>query len=250
MSDNRGMKEVSRAIILLWTLFFLTVFVGRANALPIENGDFEAGLDHWTTFSTLNGDLGIEETPAILMGRRRSAAVIIVEAGAEDFPKTLEYEVALGKNSYAAAFRVGKLKEEGASPAGGGISQQIELGAGAWAIMLNIAVLDDSGTANGDGGLFELLFDSVVVDSHDFGDVTLDVPERSMLSFTTALLPPGKHEVGIQMTRDHGQDSTTPVQYIDDVVMFQVAIPEPATILLLGTSLMVGLAYRRKLWRS
>jgi hypothetical protein len=227
------MKQVSRLITLFWILLLLTALVGRAEALPLQNGDFEAGLDNWTIFTTPNGDVGIEERTRTL---RRT----------ENFPKILEYEVAPGKKSNAAAFRVGKLNEEPSGLEGGGISQQVDLVAGTWAIMLNIAVLDESGNPNGDGGLFELLFDRVVVDSHDFGDVLLNVPERAMLSFTTGLLPPGKHVVAIQMTRNHGQDLTTPVQYIDDVVMFQVAIPEPATILLLGTSLMGLLVGRHR----
>jgi hypothetical protein len=125
--------------------------------------------------------------------------------------------------------------------AGGGIFQSVNLGAGSYTLSADIAVLDNVGGDNNDGGLFELLFDSVVVDSYDFGRVAVGVAEYSMLA-TVGVTASGSHEIRFRMTRHYLQADATPVQYIDNVVL----IPEPTTFTLLSLGSLALVAARRR----
>ena len=125
------------------------------------------------------------------------------------------------------------------------------LGAGGLVISADIAASSPLGITNLAGGLFELLFDGVVVDSHDFGVVGDSSTERSSL---LAVLDAtgGSHEVRLQMTRPFREGSPTPLQFVDNVSLSGEAvdaIPEPGSITLLGLGLL-GLARARRRHRQ
>ena len=124
----------------------LGVLFGAASAhAGLINGGFETGdLSGWTRFTTANGTLG----------------------GLGDVvPFDLDGD---GTAVRSARFRAATAAYS-ATPEGGGLFQEVALAAGALAISADIASFQPGPGGNNFGGLFELLFDGIVVDSHDFG---------------------------------------------------------------------------------
>jgi hypothetical protein len=202
----------------------LATFFGAVSAnAGLINGGFETGdLSGWTRFTTANGELGLSDVaPFDVDGDGRELA--------------------------SARFRVATAVYSPV-PEGGGIFQGVMLGAGSLAISADIASFAPPGLSNnGAGGLFELLFDAIVVDSHDFGFILAGDTERDQLSASLSVAA-GLHEVRLQMKRPFAQNFTTPLQFVDDVSLSGEAveaIPEPGSITLLGLGL-VGLAGARR----
>jgi len=209
----------TRILVTVLATFFGAV---SANA-GLINGGFETGdLSGWTRFTTANGELGLSDV-----------ALFDVDGD--------------GREVASARFRVATA-EYSPVPEGGGIFQGVMLGAGSLAISADIASFAPEGlSGNSFGGLSELLFDGIVVDSHDFGFILAGDTERDQLSASLSVTA-GLHEVRLQMKRPFAQNSTTPVQFVDDVSLSGEAveaIPEPGSITLLGLGL-VGLAGARR----
>ncbi|WP_282610416.1 PEP-CTERM sorting domain-containing protein [Pelagibius sp. Alg239-R121] len=198
------------------------LFASTASANLITNGDFETGdLSGWTVFTTADGTNGIP-------------------------PAVTSFDTTGGGASRAARFRVGRDTETIGTPEGGGIFQNINvLAAGILNIGLDIASDNDSVFFNADGGLFALLFDNVVVDSFGFGEIDDNSTERAALAAAVNATA-GLHEIRIVMTRGFGQSSSTPDQYIDNVVATTASqISEPGTLAILGLGL-TGLGFMRR----
>jgi hypothetical protein len=184
------------------------------------NGGFETGdLSGWTTFTTDNGSLG---------------------AGGDVVP----FDTSGRGVSPSAHFQVGEAVFNPFDPAGGGgIFQEVSLGTGTLNIAADIAAMTHA-VGNLEGGLFELLFDGLVVDAHDMGAIGANSVERARL-FASLTVTAGPHEIRFLMTRPFGVNAITPHQYIDDVTLSgEAAIPEPATLALVGIGLL-ELARRR-----
>lgn len=187
----------------------------QASASPLINGDFETGnLTGWTTFTTPNGTLG------------------------QGFPNVISFDTDNDRiSSNSAQFRVGSI-DFTRQYEGGGIFQNVNLLAGDLIISADIAsVLEERN--NESGGKVQLLFDNVVLDTHDFLDIDANTPKFSFLS-SLSNISAGIHEIRFLFTRPFLQDDRiqTPIQYIDDIVISGTAtksIPEPTSMLgLLG----------------
>lgn len=196
-----------------------------ASAASVVIGDFETGtLTGWTTFTTTTGTIG---TPAVVPFDTNGNATA----------------------SNAAQFNVGQAGGSGYQ--GGGIYQDVNLTAGAWTLTADIASEQIYSGQNADGGLFELLFDSALVDSHDFGVIPGSTIERAALSAFIPGVSAGLHEVRFRITRSYSTSDATPYQYIDDVVAVSNKteirpVPEPGTFFLLGGALVLLAIGRRK----
>jgi hypothetical protein len=182
----------------------------------VYNGDFEANggsLDGWTVFTTPTGTNG--------MG----------------MPRVVRFDTCMpGDYSYAAKFNVGTTQYP--NPGGGGIKQTVNLAAGEYQLKVCTAVLDETGRAL-EGGLFELLFDGVVVDSHNYGFVLAGTTYRALLAANVVAPVDGEHEVQIRITRPYLSSCCGPRQYLDCVEL----VPEPTTVAILSLG---GLALLRK----
>ncbi len=209
----------------------LACLAGATQAGPILNGDFETGnLSGWTVFSTTNGTNGT------------------------GFPTVGSYDTDNdGATNAAARFRVGKAMNgaQFAPTGGGGLFQTFDAGLGGTVdISAAIASINPFlfGT-NAAGGLFELLLDGVVLDSHDFGPITVGRPEFDTLGVTAAPIAAGMHELRFRITRNFVQGDGSPLQYLDDVelsVTPSLATPEPTSIALLACGGLGLLAARRR----
>jgi len=177
-----------------------TVFSPQSVNL-LTNGDFETGdFSGWTPFLTTNG----VTDPNVALFDTDGDTVA----------------------TQSAQFMVGQVIFEGFSFTnfrGGGILQTITTVAGTITISADIASdltqrppKDTSG--NEEGGQFKLFFDSVEVDSHNFGFILNGDIERSTLNAQINGVPAGSHEVKIEITRP----ALAPLelkQYIDNIVV-------------------------------
>lgn len=199
-------------------LLALTATNAGATVNYVTNGDFETGtLDAWAVFTTAGGSNG------------------------PDLPDVVPFDIDDdGTETQTARFDIGRLSGDcyGAR-AGGGIHQEVTLPGGNYQYTASIATLDDRAENNEEGGLFELLFDGDVVDSHDFGDVTVHIPEYALLVAELVDVSEGAHEVSVRITRTLLSGRVSPYQYVDNVSL----IPEPTTAALLALG---ALALRRK----
>ena len=187
------------------------------------NGDFETGdFTGWTifTFDTAGST-----------GSTGSTAIVPFDTDGD----------LVTTNS--ARFQVGQVSPGqiggGVFRAGGGILQIFTAQAGQLHIAVDIASSSSGNSA--DGGLFELLLDGVLLDSVDFGFIGVGVVERDLL-MATPIVTAGAHELRIRMVRGYGTDSSTPFQYVDNVLVS--SIPEPTALALFGIGLLV-LGYGR-----
>ncbi len=193
---------------------------GAAQADLLVNGDFETGnLSGWTVFSTTNGTNGLGLPDVVLFDTND-----------------------VGNGSLSARFNVGQI-EAGTSQVGGGIFQSVELTAGTYVLALNAAMLDETGVPNDAGGLIELLFDNVVVDSHDFRHAEVNMPEYTTLSAVLSGVSAGTHEVRIRLTREYTSNLlASPFQYLDNITL----VPGPTALGLLA----FGVVFNRRRRRS
>jgi hypothetical protein len=203
---------------------------GTANA-DFINGDFRSGnLSGWTVFTTPNG------TNGTLSG--------------VPLPNVVSFNTCGTGAKPSAHFNVGVTVFTGGEE-GGGIFQNLSLSAGTYSVSGCIASENDPGGGNNiNAGTFQLLVDGVVKDSVDLGDfATVYQVLRGHLS-ATFNLGAGSHEFRFLITRHFfSEDGATPQQYLDDLVLSRPnAVPEPATVTLLGIGAagLLGFGRRRR----
>jgi hypothetical protein len=185
------------------------------------NGGFESGdLTGWSTFTTAQGTLGT------------------------GFPQVIQFDTNNdGSTSLTAQFRVGGVQGSGFG-GGGGVSQTIQLLEGNLNIAVDIAAVGGSAN-NGEGGIFELYFDGNIVDTFSFGGINTAITEYGTLSAVLPTIAAGQHDIAIQMRRPFEVGSTTPTQYIDNVVLTGSAVPEPTGLLLAAQAILLVAAGRK-----
>jgi hypothetical protein len=190
------------------------------------NGDFATGnLNHWTTYTTSNGNLG----------------------SYYGLPNVISFDVAgTGSPSFAAQFQVGQPVFVDTSRQGGGIFQTFTASAaGQYFVHADIAAAAPAHD-NLAAGLFTLRMDGVTISSVDLGFITQGQTLRNTLEATTTLTP-GAHQISIEMTRPYlngGGFANTPLEYLDNIQVTQV--PEPSAMLLSSLGLVSLLAAARK----
>jgi hypothetical protein len=177
----------------------------------LVNGDFATGdFTGWTFFTDPNGVLFGGGAPRV----------------------DLFDTVGTGTASLSADFNVGRQGFPVDNRAGGGIFQDVTLAGGETILSVDIAV--QAPGSNSDGGLFELLFDGVVVASHDFGAVGVGTVSRATLTATIDDVIAGTHEFRIHIGRNPGSggEFSTPNQYLANATVSSV--PEPSSLTLCG----------------
>ena len=194
----------------------------RANL--VLNGDFGTGdFTDWTLATTSNGTLGPSPLPAVS-----------------------SFNVTGSGTTNAAQFQVGLVTLiPPIQPEGGSISQTVTTGAGSFIFSAAIAAFA-SGGPNSEAGVFSVLLDGTTLDSIDVGGINSGQTLRNTLSFTD-IVTSGPHDLEILVTRPFTNGNalgTTPFEYITDVTLN--AVPEPASLTLLGTSLLGLCLIRRR----
>lgn len=195
--------------------------LSNASANLIANGDFQAGnLSSWTNFTTANGTI----------------------SGMFGAPDVVSFSTNGAGASLAAQFGVGELTFD-RTQQGGGIYQSFLTGSGAISISADIAAFNNGAFNNLSAGVFNLLLDSVVVDTVNLGHIPRNQIERGVLTFSGAV-GAGSHELRILITRPFLAPEQELSQYVDNVNVNAAVVPEPATFTLLGLGL-AGLGFIR-----
>ena len=219
MSEVRNSTCALRRVALLLALGWVLVVTSSvpAHAASFQNGDFDSGmLEPWTDFTTPLGSIGASG----------EAQVVLFDTNNDGF------------NSFAVQLQVGQLISLGLDQEGGGIEQTFSLANGNLSISLDIASNNSGNSDNGSGGIFQLLFDDVVLDTVDFGTIGARQTEFGTLSGAVPTIVAGTHTLTILVTRPFLRSDSTPLQYIDNVVLTGSAIPEPKTAALLAVGLL------------
>ncbi|MEO5937405.1 MAG: PEPxxWA-CTERM sorting domain-containing protein [Sphingomonas sp.] len=210
--------------------------VAHAGAV-LTNGNFENGLTGWTSYTTANGT--IAELPSLPGSPAPQSASVV------------SFNTKGTGVSNALFLNAGKINGPyNSNPGeGGGIFQSFTTTGGVATFSADIAAFYTRTSGASGLGLLSVLIDGVILDSHDFGDVTGGpVTLRSTLGFTTNLSA-GTHILSLQATRLFAPGRGVDSQYFDNVSLDVVAVPEPATwaITLMGFGLMgASLRYRRR----
>jgi PEP-CTERM motif len=228
---------IRSTIAKLGCAFFIAASAVPAQAVEvITNGNFEAGLNGWTGFTTANGT--ISQVPGYAGGTKDLATV-------KSFNTT-------GSGASNALFLNAGANPSSPNKEGGGVTQTFTSTGGTATFFANIA--DDwlnTSASVASIGLFSVLLDGVVMDSHDFGVVTANSHGWNLLStlnFTTTLSA-GQHTLALEVTRQFAPATNVDAEYFDNVSLNVVAaVPEPSTwaMLILGFAGVGFMAYRRR----
>jgi len=198
------MKKVLFSIVAIALVLALSASAVVAGSSPnlVTNGDFEhSAFSGWTRFLTINGTANNHAIPVV-----------------ESFDTNGDSSANL-----SAKFSVGQSTTLGAGIwEGGGIFQMVSApAAGPWTASADIAAITTAYNQN--GGLFELIVDSVVVASYNVSSIAAGATDRSTLSASGTFGSAGSYEIRIKITRPHTTSSTTPKQYVDNVVLQMTA---------------------------
>jgi hypothetical protein len=213
--EPNNMNNTFRVLAIVMVMGFVAAITPQtASASPIINGDFQTGdLTGWTIFNTATGTAG---NPNVVSFATNGTA------------------------SLAAHFNVGMISGlHGVGDyQGGGLQQNIFLTAGTYDLFYEFAA---NGTGNADGGLFSLILDGVTVDSYNIG--AINGIFRGSLSGQISVTS-GLHNLQVEVRRQYYQPAVD--QYIDNVTISPVGVPEPNSLGLLGlgSTILLALRYR------
>lgn len=209
-------------------------------ALVLVNGDFQSGLDGWSSYVTPNGT--ITAIPNAVQQVATVSSFNTSGAGASN---------ALFLNAGKAGPVFGIPPE-----AGGGVSQTFTTTGGQATFSASIAFLWNSSSASFELGTMSVLLDGQVLDFTSFPAVGTGGPFtlRDTLNFTTQLTA-GQHTLQLQSTRLFAPGRNVASQFFDNVSLdvtaanpAEGAVPEPATwaMIILGFAGVGVMASRRR----
>jgi hypothetical protein len=226
-------REIAK---LSFAVLFAGYIVPAHASAVLTNGDFEAGLTGWTSYTTSNGT--IAENPSLPGAPQPQSASVV------------SFDVSGSGASNALFLNAGKINPPyNANPAeGGGVLQTFMTTGGVATFTADVAALYTRTSGAIGLGLMSVLLDGVVLDTFDFGGVSAGPATlRGDLDFTT-FLSAGQHTLSLQAMRLFAPGRGVASQYFDNVSLdVTAAVPEPSTwaMMILG---FVGLgfaAYRR-----
>jgi hypothetical protein len=189
----------------------------------VTNGNFSNGLSAWAINNPSNLPFGITDVDIDGPGPLTSSDAFFVKTGG-------------GFNT---------------SPVS--LLQSVELVAGgAYTFFANIAASYfplDSSINNLAGGLITVTLDGKTIDSYDFGEIARNTFEYATLSASFVAEDSGM--LDINFFRPYAVDINSPNNYLDNILLALnkgggVPVAEPATMLLLGSGLIVLAGLRRK----
>ncbi len=202
----------------------LAVFAAQASADNLlVNGSFQSGdFTGWTLGTTSNGTAG------------------------DGFPIVSQWP--LDNNLNAWKGEVGQISHSNSNYEGATLSQMFTTAGGAATLSFMYAAMGDGIHNNADGGDFRLILDGSILADFDTGEITADQIISGTLS-ANADLSAGTHTFEIDILRPYASSSgNTPYQYITAVDVEGNPVPEPGSLVLMGSSVL-GLAgiLRRKI---
>lgn len=214
------MRSVSLRITLAVSAICV---VAAANAQIFVNGNFESGnLSAWNIANTANGQTTLQNT----------VQYDIDGAG----PRPI---------NWAAKFNVGQVSFNPGVPAGIELTQSLVLTAGLqYYFDFDWSVRRDIATNNSEGGIFSLIVNGNSISTQAAGPTTGTTP---IFGHVTGIFTPtltGTYSVGARIARPFtpGADLN---QYVDNFAT-TVAVPEPATMAVLGLGIAAMIRRRRK----
>jgi hypothetical protein len=203
---------------LLAGAIVLIAFSGTAQLI---NGNFATGdFTGWSLFNTPNGGTSV-------------AQVVPFDITGTGVPvNCAEFEV--GETSGGIG--------GGGLGQGAGIYQDVTLGSGPLDLSLDIAATSEGN--NADGGTFELLLNGATVASDPLGGIGAGQTIRSSLNYSGSVSA-GTYQVAIEMLRGYGTEyPNTPYQYLSNIELSGVPVPEPSSVAICGAGLLALLLFR------
>lgn len=198
-------------------LFGVSQAANAATVNLITNGNFEAGLTGWTISNPSNNPLMVE-------------LVDIDGSGPSALSNALKMQTGGG-------FGTNDIN----------LSQTVSVVAGQeYTLHADLAALGGSQWTNASGGEITARLGATIIDSFNFGEIQPNTWEFATLDATFTAAASGLFD--LQIFRPYTNNSTTPWQFIDNISVETNVVPEPSTMLLLGTGILgfAGISRRKK----
>jgi PEP-CTERM motif-containing protein len=196
----------------------------------LTNGNFENGVTGWTSFVTANGTITDPPSPPVGTPTNEQATTQLFNTTGSGASNALMLNA--GGKSFTG------IQE------GGGVTQTFTTAGGVATFFANIAGWTSNTVSN--LGLLSVLLDGVLMDSHQFDNVSgLPTTMLSTLGFTTELTA-GTHTITLMATRPFAPASGVTHEYFDNVSLDVAQTPLPAALPMFLSGLgVVGALWRR-----
>ena len=216
------MKKTLLAGLTCGVVIFGVAGVSQSSTIEtIVNGNFEDGLNGWTVDNPDSHPFGIIDIDIDGIASLTSSNAFFTNTGG-----------GFGSDDV-------------------NISQTVSLIAGKeYTFSADLASLNGDEYGNASGGQITASFEGDTIAIFDFGFIAMSAWEYGTLSslFTASFSGSGLFNINIY--RPYRADDTTPYQYIDNISLTyqseSTPVPEPATLLLMGTGIIGLFGVRRK----